>query len=814
MMKNLCFTMFSAIALASLLVPASSRAIRVAVGETGVLPGTSGNGTITSTVIWPDDNDTSDDDIVQLNNLVISGISSAGLPAEITVSSDVGQRCFKFEEPTSSTGVSFPCPAMPSSLYRIRVDTNSILLLRTRARATLTDFAVGNRINVYGFMDRDTSVIEALILRNLDKPVQIRYVQLNNLEVLVAPDANTPPASFVAVQRFVTPCYDFGVGGTGMKAEITCPLGAEQAEPSRSNQTPPGPPTTPSGSSPSSFGDYYPPLRKYRVSVNTATLVVDRSRILIPLTAIGVGDRVNVYGTIDANGNISAVIVRNLSKPASQRVSIDSMDPSSGTVGTVVTLTGSGFVTGPSAILQESRGVQTYPPQRSGANTVIFGSRRISNVISPDGVTMQFSVPFGGGCEGVTYSYACDPYLLPPGSYPVSVTNANGTSNSVSFTVTSGNTSPSIHVLSPNGGETWTTGTTQTITWRDTTPYPACPTGAQCAPAAPKNYDIKLFRDYPPCPAGQGCPAIAYAPYTIAKNMYGSSYDWPVGKVLETFGLGDTAPDGSYTVQVCEVGTSICDSSDRYFKIVSDGTIQRGWLSIEPADASLNVGETMQAKALYQPPMPPCEGVGVACIQVMPPSYPIQATWTSSNPHVATVNYKNTCPPRAYCFVGPDYLTAMVSGVGVGTTKLKATFTSPSGAVLTAMTDVTVMNSTTTLPPLPIVGGLSIEPASLKLRVGEKASVESFIDDCPHPSGPSGATCFAPLRRVDSRWSSSNLAIAGIHCPRPITDTTSTQSNACRVAEVLGKAPGIIEITAMSDTTPFTARATIEVITP
>lgn len=127
-------------------------------------------------------------------------------------------------------------------------------------------------------------------------------------------------------------------------------------------------------------------------------------------------------------------------------------------------------------------------------------------------------------------------------------------------------TKPDITVISPNGGETWTKGTTQTIKWQDNAPIPPlCP--PPCVPPAPKYYDIKLLPYYPPC-TGEVCPGLSIAPYTIAKSVYGSSYNWLVGKVLDTYGTGDTAPDGSYTIQICQTGSTTCDSSDSYFKIV------------------------------------------------------------------------------------------------------------------------------------------------------------------------------------------------------------------------------------------------------
>jgi len=159
-------------------------------------------------------------------------------------------------------------------------------------------------------------------------------------------------------------------------------------------------------------------------------------------------------------------------------------------------------------------------------------------------------------------------YTSPSGALLTATTNV---------TVTSSSTQPSIRVLSPNGGETWTKGTTQTIQWRDNTAISTsqCPVGASCTPPSPPQiyYDLKLVPFYPPQPPCTSSPCPMYPvqiPYTIAKSVYGSSYNWSVGKVLDINGndIDIIAPDGSYTVQVCQAGAGVCDSSDSYFKIV------------------------------------------------------------------------------------------------------------------------------------------------------------------------------------------------------------------------------------------------------
>ena len=143
------------------------------------------------------------------------------------------------------------------------------------------------------------------------------------------------------------------------------------------------------------------------------------------------------------------------------------------------------------------------------------------------------------------------------------------------FAISAGTAPFSLNVLSPNGGETWTKGTTQTIRWQDPVPVPSCIVGGPCiTPLPPRYYDITLVPYYSSC-TGTVCPASAYpylAPYLIAKSVdSSSSYDWLVGNVLSANATIAT-PDGSYTIQICRADFTTCDSSDSYFRIVSGMT--------------------------------------------------------------------------------------------------------------------------------------------------------------------------------------------------------------------------------------------------
>ena len=161
-------------------------------------------------------------------------------------------------------------------------------------------------------------------------------------------------------------------------------------------------------------------------------------------------------------------------------------------------------------------------------------------------------------------------FEIPTGKYYIQIIGSGIGGDSGMFSVVApvSTNTPSLVVLSPNGGEAWTKGTTQTIRWQDAIDYPTCPAGAYCVSAAPRYYDITLQPYYPPCVAGNTCPPYLYrAPYTIVQNVSGSSYSWSVGNV--TGSMNDVAPDDSYTIQICRSGTDNCDSSDSYFKIAS-----------------------------------------------------------------------------------------------------------------------------------------------------------------------------------------------------------------------------------------------------
>ena len=101
---------------------------------------------------------------------------------------------------------------------------------------------------------------------------------------------------------------------------------------------------------------------------------------------------------------------------------ISKLNPSSGPIGTKVTISGNGFM--------------------SSNNTVIFGmgiGSRYPNFISNDGRTIVFSIPSQDNPMCPDSSPRCPLRMPSPitlGAYAVSVTNSNGVSNNLTFTVT------------------------------------------------------------------------------------------------------------------------------------------------------------------------------------------------------------------------------------------------------------------------------------------------------------------------------------------------------------------------------------------
>lgn len=141
-----------------------------------------------------------------------------------------------------------------------------------------------------------------------------------------------------------------------------------------------------------------------------------------------------------------------------------------------------------------------------------------------------------------------------------------------------------LQITSPNGGEIWQKGTTHNITW--TSPYYFAAAYA----------DLKIMQTNT-CTT-QVCPMYALAPYTIATNISinQNSYTWNVGSVTSLSGIPQTLPDGQYSIQICQSGTSNCDSSNGTF-IVTSSIVTNPASSI--VVTSPNGGEVWAANSIH-----------------------------------------------------------------------------------------------------------------------------------------------------------------------------------------------------------------------
>ncbi|MEY2664248.1 MAG: trimeric autotransporter adhesin [Candidatus Parcubacteria bacterium] len=134
-----------------------------------------------------------------------------------------------------------------------------------------------------------------------------------------------------------------------------------------------------------------------------------------------------------------------------------------------------------------------------------------------------------------------------------------------------------LTIISPNGGERWEIGVPHVIHWN----------APQYIRAT--YVDIAILANYN-CTGTKVCPAIAYTPQVIAMyvpaNQY--AYSWNTRDIFENYhGYACTASldskctpptstirPGEYTIQICEAGTNICDTTDKIIEIVAAQTPQ------------------------------------------------------------------------------------------------------------------------------------------------------------------------------------------------------------------------------------------------
>lgn len=186
-------------------------------------------------------------------------------------------------------------------------------------------------------------------------------------------------------------------------------------------------------------------------------------------------------------------------------------------------------------------------------------------------VAGPYAIDYGDGtsglmekqsCPGTSTSVCLDAIhtYTTPGSYTARVSASGAGNTVVTITVTDGTTQPTITVLSPNGGEQWQKGSTQSLTWN--------PTGAGMI-------DIRLVSYHPSCTGriDTACPMYYVMPteYVIANQTANDGvFEWGGVKSLD----GREIPEGKYTIRISRsIGAyEVNDESDAPFSIVASST--------------------------------------------------------------------------------------------------------------------------------------------------------------------------------------------------------------------------------------------------
>ena len=239
----------------------------------------------------------------------------------------------------------------------------------------------------------------------------------------------------------------------------------------------------------------------------------------------------------------------------------------------------------------------------------------------PQNGTLSYSVDWG---EVISYpaatcpvGYACDAAGLnippPPPvqqdatfshsysssrTYKVtfSVKNSLGltTQSIISVNVVNPSASP-LNIISPNGGETWEKGTSQTVRWNAPAYFRAT------------YADITII-EYQYCPNNALCKFRPALTYPIAKNISinQNSFTWKVGDYIPEVmtmiypPVYPTVPDGQYLVQICETGTNNCDTSNKPFTVSSVANPQvtkpnggESWVSKTTQELRWNIPTSM-----------------------------------------------------------------------------------------------------------------------------------------------------------------------------------------------------------------------------
>lgn len=478
----------------------------------------------------------------------------------------------------------------------------------------------------------------------------------------------------------------------------------------------------------------------------------------------------------------SVVMIRlsgDVPPPPTHAPAISQITPPSGAIGSKITLVGVDFT--------------------PAENTINFGRvvNAVINLPSLDGTMLSFVIP-PQLCNQLSGIALCP--LLMPNTYTVSVTNANGTSNAMKFTVVEQPPSKGSLTIDPVSA-TLKVGENIPVKAIFAEPRPAC-------------LDDKLHP----------CRVPERAPYEVEASF--TSSDPSVATVDAVIRECASPPPGItnlcspyYFVRGIAIGsatiTASYANSEGTFTAKMNVTVvasapppqQRGSLSIVPVSANLAIGEQVPLQAYYQPPLPACLKSNPPCeLGMMEPApTPVIASFTSDNPNVAAIDQvtKDCTPPRM-CPMAIRH--SVVRGVSAGSATITASLYTDAAGTFTATMKVMVGGNASRAR-----GSLSLDPPSAMLAVGETVKVKAIFT----PPRPACLDAFPACKvaerlpyEVDVALVSSDKSIALTTCPPESGRLTCIGSNGVR-----GVAPGKVTVTGtytnLSDTFVATMTAVV-----
>lgn len=267
--------------------------------------------------------------------------------------------------------------------------------------------------------------------------------------------------------------------------------------------------------------------------------------------------------------------------------------------------------------------------------------------------------------------------VIPADKATTALTAFSCSSDPVISTTTPVTLNSTITVISPNGGESYEKGSTQTISWQEAPS--ACSSGKHCVIRASEKYNIYIEN--------------GSEVFKVASRVSGFTYSWDLvdttGRSAEYIGKYNTG--SNFKIKICGASSGVCDTSDNYFDIIRSD------------DPSLYPSLT-----LYTPEVDRYE---VTLNGVTSPTYgSVDSSWCNTeNPTASGIgpfeftwgNGSKTCSsfPATYSYPIPKQAQSMTYQIEVRVKNTQGLITSRTSSSVTVPTSASLQPSITSITP-------------------------------------------------------------------------------------------------------------------